>query len=94
MIEKYFLKDELVFREEEEGGFLFDPFTGSLKCLNKTAAFILRAIETEGKKKSEILKLLLDEFDIENKKTLETDLNNFLIRLKSLNYLKEIKKTV
>ena len=89
-MEKFHLKNELVFREEEEGGFLFDPFTGTLKCINKTAVFILKAIENTPKKKSELIKMISAEFNIDDIAIIEADIDSFISRLKELNYLKVV----
>ena len=35
--QRYIKNDNTVFREEEDGAFLFDPDTGNLKYLNKSA---------------------------------------------------------
>lgn len=35
--QRYIKNDNIVFREEEDGAFLFDPDTGNLKYLNKSA---------------------------------------------------------
>lgn len=34
------IKDGLVFREEEDGAFIFDPIKDELRCLNKTGSLI------------------------------------------------------
>jgi hypothetical protein len=41
--------ESIIFREEEDGGFLFDPETGNLRYINHTAreAFLLLEGETQ-----------------------------------------------
>ena len=37
LAQRYTKNDNIVFREEDDGAFLFDPDTGNLKYLNKSA---------------------------------------------------------
>lgn len=53
----------IVFREEEEGAFLYNPETDALRCVNKVGAAICR--QCNGAKDIDaICRELKDEFDI------------------------------
>ena len=62
-------------------GFIFDPLTGESFTVNSTGLFILRKLK-EDKSEEEILKGLLDEFNV-SKEVAERDLIDFLEKLKS-----------
>ncbi len=39
------VKKHIVFREEDEGAFLFDPLTDELRCLNQSASLIFPLLD-------------------------------------------------
>jgi hypothetical protein len=39
------VKEDIVFREEDDGAFLFDPITDNLRCVNETGAFVFRELD-------------------------------------------------
>ena len=41
----YALRDSIVFKKEDDGGFLFDPYSGNLKYVNRAAQSILEQID-------------------------------------------------
>lgn len=43
--QKYILREPVVFKKEDDGGFLFDPESGRLKYVNRTATTILDWID-------------------------------------------------
>jgi PqqD family protein of HPr-rel-A system len=85
--ETYVLHPEFVFREEEDGAFLFNPRTNALHCLNKVGATICRMCD--GKDNLEaICRRLYDDFDVDVKpEDLKKDVEAFLGRMMDLNLL-------
>jgi hypothetical protein len=74
-------KKGLVFRQEEEGAFLFDPDTGVIKVLNPVGAFIWKSLD--GKKTSpQIAQQVARSFGNVKLEEAEKDLTNFLSELK------------
>ena len=53
MVSRYMKNEQIVFREEGEGAFLFDPVNGNLKYLNRSAKEIYLLID--GSKEPAIL---------------------------------------
>lgn len=41
----YVLRHSVIFKKEDDGGFLFDPENGNLKYVNRTAQAILEQID-------------------------------------------------
>ncbi len=39
------VKSDIVFREEDDGAFLFDPIKDNLRCLNETGALVFRELD-------------------------------------------------
>ncbi|MEN8208232.1 MAG: PqqD family protein [Candidatus Fermentibacteria bacterium] len=83
-MEKIKYPDNVVFREEPEGGILFNVDTGELKLVENVAWGICDLIE-KGKRRSQILdelkRLYPDETD------LEKDLDSFLRELTEAEFL-------
>lgn len=90
---KYLLRQNIVFREEEDGAFLFDPDTDSLHCINKVGASICKLCHQENSLQ-EICDSLPNEYrteKVENEK-LEEDVLSFVSQLVGLDILKEQKE--
>ncbi|MCD4775378.1 MAG: PqqD family protein [Candidatus Aegiribacteria sp.] len=83
-MEKIEYPDNVVFREEPEGGILFNVDTGELKLVEDVAWGICDLIEKK-KKRSQILKKLEDLYPDET--DLEHDLDSFLEELVETKFL-------
>jgi PqqD family protein of HPr-rel-A system len=83
----FVLHPELVFREEEDGAFLFNPRTNALHCLNKVGATICRMCD--GKLAVDaICQRLHDEFEVEiEPEELKKDVEAFLGTMADLKLL-------
>lgn len=83
----YIVHPELVFREEEDGAFLFNPRTNALHCLNKVGAAICSMCD--GKQELEVMcGRLHDVFDVGvQPEELKKDVAAFLGRMLALNLL-------
>ena len=66
-------------------GFLFDPTTGNTYTLNETALLSLNLLK-KNLNKEEILKLILDEYEVD-KEQAERDLTDLFIQLNELGLL-------
>lgn len=76
--------DNVVFREEPEGGILFNVDTGELKLVEEVAWGICHLIE-EGNDRDGILETLRDHYPGESR--LEEDLDRFLNELTETGFL-------
>lgn len=83
---KFSVNPGLVFREEDDGAFLFNPDTGELNCLNRTGAFIW-AMCSKGAYKDEIVSELVKEFDDCPVTSLDGDVERFLKEMKSRGFI-------
>ena len=78
---------ENIFREEEDGAFLFDPETGNLKYINNMGVNIYQLCDgsmTVG----EVTALVIDNFKDITRERIETDVKHFLEALVEINFLK------
>ncbi len=76
--------DRLAINEE---GFIFDPDTGNSFTVNQTGLLIIKALK-ENKTEKEILELLKEEFEVEEKEA-QRDLIDFIEQLKLYGLLEE-----
>jgi len=80
------IDDKIVLREEGDEAFLFNPDTGSIKVLNNTGIFIWKLCNG-GFSKEDILKKILDAYNIKSKESAEKDLDDFLDQAQKLGYI-------
>jgi hypothetical protein len=81
------LHPDIVFREEDEGAFLFNPQTDTLHCINPVGASVLKLCN--GKNRFDrVCRLLEEEYDIDvSPERLQGDVETFLNRLLTLNFV-------
>lgn len=81
---------DIIFREEEEEAFLFNPETGVLKCLNPLGTFIWQ--NCNGKNTIDnIIDMIKKEYEDVPPTTIEKDVKNFIETLKEIGYVSFIK---
>lgn len=85
---KYTKKEDLVFREEEDFGLLFDIKTGKTHKLNHSAVTIWKSIDDDTTV-ADIIKILEKEYG--NVDTLHNDILDFILFLKKIKYIGEKK---
>jgi hypothetical protein len=83
------LHPDLVFREEEDGAFLFNPRTNALHCLNKVGASICGMCD--GKHDMDaICRRLFDVFEVDlQPEELRKDVEAFLDRMTTFNLIQQ-----
>lgn len=86
MEEKLSFPENVVFREEPEGGILFNVDTGEMRVVEDVAWGICRLVDS-GSSRAEILKRLSATYPHED--NLESDLDSFLKELQDLKMLAE-----
>lgn len=84
---KFKKKEDLVFREEEELGLLFDVETGRIHKLNQPAVLIWNSINSETCVQ-DIIDVLKKEYGDIN--SISVDVPEFLLILHEMNYIEEI----
>lgn len=72
---------DLVYREESDRGLLFDPGSGGIAILNATAGFIYRLIQGGATTRDEIVNQLMRAFEVQDRSSVERDVDEFLTRL-------------
>jgi hypothetical protein len=74
---RYMKNDNIVFREEDDGAFLFDPDTGNLKYLNRSAKETFLMIDGRNDL-AQITNHLLELYPDANSQQIHNDLEQFL----------------
>lgn len=75
------VKDDIVFREEDDGAFLFDPIKDNLRCLNETGAAVFR--ELDGKNS-------IDDI-VEKLKSIHSEIAEEKIKEDVISFIKDLK---
>lgn len=85
----FVMNKDFVFREEEEGAFLFNPQTDELHCVNGVGMFICKLCNGKNHM-DEICKRIWEEFDVDvEPHRLRQEVESFIERMLALNLLKE-----
>lgn len=80
---------DIVFREEDEGAFLFNPETDALRCVNRVGASIIRLLNGKNGTGS-ICEALNEEYDVDiSDDLLRKDIDLFLEKLNELNLIEK-----
>lgn len=83
---QYRKKENIIVREEGEGAFLFDPATGNLKYMNRTALEIFSSIEgTMGV--DQMLSSFQERYPEADPEQLSSDMENFLHHLEAHQFI-------
>ena len=85
-MKKYQRNENIVYKEEEDGAFLFDPDTGNLKYMNQTgrAAYLMLNGQSDVQG---IIQHLFDQFPEVEPRQIEEDLEVFLTELKENGFI-------
>jgi hypothetical protein len=87
----FVLNPHLVFREESEGAFIFDPEKEALHGMNHVGSSICRLLDGKNNLDN-IHKALLEQYDVDvEPDQLKEDVQGFIDRLVALNLLTEKK---
>jgi len=84
--QRYIKNNNIVFREEDDGAFLFDPDTGNLKYLNNSAKETFLMIDGQNDL-SRITNHLLKLYPDEDSEQVRNDVESFLKELLSNSFV-------
>jgi len=80
---------DIVFREEDDGAFLFDPKSDTVYCLNRVGALVYKLCDGRNTLEG-ICRFLTEEYDVNvGPETLKKDIAAFIGRLVDLNFMKQ-----
>lgn len=80
------INQDIVFREEEEGAFLFDPDTGQIFHLNELGTSIWKSC-VKAKRPEQIIKGICLDFSEVSQERIEKDCMKFFDDLRRLGFL-------
>jgi len=78
--QRYIKNNNIVFREEDDGAFLFDPDTGNLKYLNKSAKETFLMLDGQNDL-NQVANRLLELYPDADAKQIINDVESFLKEL-------------
>lgn len=86
LTQKYQKHKDIVYKEEDDGAFLFDPATGNLKYMNRSGkeTFLLLSDQNDF---NQVINYMLGLFPDVNRRRLEKDLETFLKELEENGFL-------
>ncbi|MEW6077759.1 MAG: PqqD family peptide modification chaperone [Thermodesulfobacteriota bacterium] len=76
---------DIVFREEDEGSFLFDPDSGELKCLNLMGAVIWKLLDGSHSPGA-IISMISDRYPDIPSSNIQQQVQSFLQELINMGY--------
>jgi hypothetical protein len=87
-----FQKNEnIVYREEEDGAFLFDPDTGNLKYMNRSAKETFLLLNDQ-RDVNHVIDYMLKLFPDVERRRIQNDLEIFLKELQENDFISALKK--
>jgi hypothetical protein len=91
LMQKFERNKNIVYREEDDGAFLFNPETGNLKYMNRSGreTFLLL---TEKQDLSQVINHMLGLFPDVNSRRIEKDLESFLKELEENGFLSPLDR--
>lgn len=85
-MKKYQRNESIVYKEEEDGAFLFDPDTGNLKYMNQTGREAYLMLDGQSDVQG-VIQHLFDQFPEVEPRQIEEDLEVFLTDLKEHGFI-------
>ena len=76
-VENFRIRDEVVFRSEDDGGILYDLETGSMRIVNITGRVLLNVFENDYQI-SEMVELLVQRYPDKDPAAVEKDVRAFV----------------
>ena len=90
--ETFVIHPDMVFREEDEGAFMFNPQTNALHCMNRVGAFICRSCDGKNDLDA-ICRSLQEEYEVDvEPDQLKADVQTFLDEMLNLELLQVQEK--
>jgi hypothetical protein len=87
--QSYKINKEIVYREEDDGAFLFDPDSGNLKYMNLTGREIFLMLKEKGDL-SEAIAHIHGQYPDMDHKQIQTDVEAFLGQLEKNTFISAV----
>ena len=92
MSSKFLKKPHIVFKEEDEGAFLFDPENGNLKYINHTGKELFFLLDHHDDAQ-QLVDMLIQRYPEAESHQLKADVTDFLHQLKEGGFIVSEEKT-
>lgn len=84
--QRFKLKSHIIVREEGDGAFLFDPETGNLKYMNRTAMEIVNCLD-DAKDIGQVTASIQSVFPDADPEQLHLDIDRFITQLQAHRFI-------
>jgi hypothetical protein len=86
-MEKFKLKESVVYRKEEDGALIYDHESGNMKPLNGTAAAMCELLFMESRSKEEVLTEIKNRWRVTDEDIVRKDIEDFISGMKQLQFI-------
>ncbi|MCD4717307.1 MAG: PqqD family protein [Desulfobacterales bacterium] len=86
LTQKFKKNKDIVYKEEGDGAFLFDPATGNLKYMNRSGKETFLSLNDQ-QDLNQAVNYMLGQFPDENRRRIEKDLEPFIKELEENGFL-------
>jgi hypothetical protein len=86
-MDKYKLKESIVYRKEDDGALIYDHESGNMKPLNETAAAMCELLFIDLKSKEEALAEMKKLWRVTDEDLVRRDIDDFIAGMKKLNFI-------
>jgi hypothetical protein len=90
-MEKYKLKDSIVYRKEEDGALIYDHESGAMRPLNETAADMCELLFMNLKSREETLAEMKKRWRVADEDLVRRDMDNFIQGMKKLGFIAPVE---
>lgn len=86
-MEKFKLKESVVYRKEEDGALIYDHESGNMKPLNGTAAAMCELLFMESRSKEEVITEIKNRWRVTDEDIVRKDIDDFISGMKHLQFI-------
>jgi hypothetical protein len=84
--QRFMLSSGIIFREDDDGAFLFNPDTGNLKYMNRLAKETFMMIE-DGKDIDQLINYILELYPDIDLDQIRKDVGSFILELRTNHFI-------
>lgn len=86
---KYVLRDGVVYRKEADGALIYNHSTGEVTPLNATAAYMCESLLMEHADREAVLAGIKERWNVRDEERVSSDIDRFITGMKQLELIEE-----
>ncbi|MCF8079082.1 MAG: PqqD family protein [Desulfobacterales bacterium] len=90
-MEKFQLKESVVYRREEDGALIYDHESGNIKPLNQTAAAMCELLFMDFRSKEDTLGEIKKRWRVSDEDLVRRDIDDFIAGMKKLDFIVSVE---